>query len=257
MDCQNWKQSIRTFDSRRDIIVPGDSQTTIQFCVEHFLLVAQEAIQDHGYFSVALSGGSTPKAIYQGLADPVHRSRIDWKKVLIFWSDERSAPPYDPDSNYRMAMEAAFEHLPIPPQNIHRMQAEGDIEEGALAYDELIKATFKDPRFDLMMLGLGEDGHTASLFPRTHGLHTMGRLAIANHIPQKSTWRMTLTFECINAARTIALYVIGQSKAQILKQVLTSPLEIDNLPAQNVGTLENKALIIADQNAVSNLIFGT
>jgi 6-phosphogluconolactonase len=246
MNGKNWKHSIKAFDGRRDLVVPGDYQTTLQYCVEHFLVVAQEAIEDHGYFAVALSGGSTPKAIYQGLADPVHRSKIDWKKVLVFWSDERNVPPYDPESNYRMAMDAAFSHLPLPTQNIHRMQAEGDIEEGALAYDKLIRATLKDLSFDLVMLGLGEDGHTASLFPRTHGLHATERVAIANSIPQKDTWRMTLTFDCINAARNIVVYVLGKSKAKILKTVLTSPYQPDDLPVQYVGTPEHKALIIAD-----------
>lgn len=249
MDSNNWKDSIQAFDNRRDLMIPGDTQTTLQFCVEHFLLTAEDAIENRGSFTVALSGGSTPKAIYQGLADPVHRTRIDWKKVQIFWSDERNVPPYDPESNYRMAMEAAFSHLPIPTQNIHRMQAEGDIEEGALAYDKLIKAILKESSFDLMMLGIGEDGHTASLFPHTHGLHAVDRLAIANHVPQKNTWRMSLTFDCINSSHNIVLYAIGKGKKDILKEVLTGPYRPDDLPAQRVGTAENKTLIIADSSA--------
>lgn len=257
MNTFDWKQNLQAFDSRRDLIVPGDAQTTIQFCIHQFLKIAQNSIQKHGSFSVALSGGSTPKAIYQGLADPIHRALIDWSKVHLYWSDERSVPPYDPESNYRMAMDAAFGHLPIPPQNIHRMQAEGDIDEGALAYDKLIRAMLKPPKLDLMMLGIGEDGHTASLFPKTHGLHTHDRLAIANHIPQKNTWRMTLTYDCINAAHHIVVYAIGKNKQEILKDVLSEPYRPDDLPAQKIGTPANKALIIADREAAALLINGT
>lgn len=254
MDGKNWRQSIKSFDNRRDLMIPGDHEKTLQFCVDHFIVIGQESIEDHGYFAVALSGGSTPKAIYQGLADPVHRTKIDWKHVLLFWSDERSVPPYDPESNYRMAMDAAFSHLPVPPQNIHRMQAEGDIEKGAMAYEKLIQAELKDNPFDLMMLGMGEDGHTASLFPRTHGLHTLDRLAIANYVPQKDTWRMTLTFDCINASRNIAIYVLGKSKAPMVKKVLTSPYQPDDLPVQRVGTPDHKATWILDEEAASQVV---
>jgi 6-phosphogluconolactonase len=255
MSFENSKQTIKAYDSRRDLVVPGDHQATLLFCIDHFLAIAQESIDDHGYFAVALSGGATPKAIYQGLADPIHRLKIDWSKIFLFWSDERNVPPYDPESNYRMAMDAAFSHLPVPAQNIHRMQAEGDIEEGALAYDNLIKVCLKDQPFDLVMLGMGEDGHTASLFPRTHGLHTIERKVIANCIPQKNTWRMTLTFDCINAARHIVLYVIGKNKANILSHVLTKAEQPDEWPVQKIGTLEHKLLIIADKEAVGELSF--
>jgi 6-phosphogluconolactonase len=253
MNSKNWRQSIQAFDTRRDLIVPGDHQSTLQFCTDHFLMIGHEAIEDHGYFAVALSGGSTPKAIYQSLADPLHRTKLDWGRVWLFWSDERSVPPYDPESNYYMAINAGFGNLPIPPQNIHRMQAEGDIEQGALAYEKLIRSKLPDTRFDLVMLGMGEDGHTASLFPKTHGLHAEERLVIANYIPQKSTWRMTLTFECINAGRDIAIYVMGKSKREMVKHIFTGPYEPDELPIQRVGTPEHKALWILDQEAFTNI----
>ena len=217
------KEKILAFDDRRDIALPGDEGATLDFCVEHFLDVAERSLSERGRFAVVLSGGSTPKAIYQRLTDPLHRKRVDWQKIYLFWSDERCVPPYHPDSNYRMAMDAGLDKMGIPPQHIFRMQAEGDVEEGALAYEEQIRHTLPDLSFDLMMLGMGDDGHTASLFPRTHGLHAPGRIAIANYIPQKETWRMTLTFECINAARHTVLYVLGPGKAQMVNKVLTGP----------------------------------
>jgi 6-phosphogluconolactonase len=254
MDEKNLRNLIKPLDDRRDLAVPGDYQTTLQFCVEHFLFTAQKAIASHGRFAVALSGGSTPKAIYQKLLDPIYQKKIDWTQVLLFWSDERNVSPDSPESNYRLAMEAAFKYLPIRPENIHRMKAEADIVENALAYQNLIHSVLKGSPFDLVMLGMGEDGHTASLFPHTEGLHAQDRLVIANYIPEKNTWRMTLTFECINASNAISLYVLGKSKAAMLKHLLTAPYQPEALPAQRVGSAQNKALWIADQEAFSIII---
>lgn len=239
------REKVFAFDDRRDIAVPGDEKATLEFSVEHFLSIGKQAIAERGRFAVALSGGSTPKAIYQRLAS----KEFDWQNIYLFWSDERCVPPYHPDSNYHMAMEAGFSKVGIPPQHIFRMQAEGDVEEGALHYEEQIRRSLPDLRFDLVMLGVGEDGHTASLFPKTHGLHAPERLAIANYVPQKQVWRMTLTYECINAARHIVFYAIGASKASIVKTVLTEPFDPDLLPAQKVGTPEHKALWIFDEAA--------
>lgn len=238
---------IEAFDQRRDLVLPGNKEETLTFCTEHWLYLARKSIQEHGYFAVALSGGGTPKAIFERLKK--QSAALDWTKVLLFWSDERAVPPSDAESNYHMAMESGFEALPIPPQHIFRMPAEGNIEEGARYYENLIVKQLPDQQFDLVMLGMGEDGHVASLFPQTHGLHVEERAVIANYIPQKSCWRMTLTFSCINAARNIAVYVLGESKAEMLARVLSEPYEPDLLPAQRVGTATNKALWIADSAA--------
>lgn len=239
-----WTQQIKSFDQRRNIALPGNREETLTFCTQHWIGLAEAAIQDHDYFAVALSGGSTPKAIFERLKSQT--TTIDWTKVLLFWSDERAVPPSDHESNYHMAMESGFEALHLPPQHIFRMPAEGNIEEGAHYYENLIRTQLPDQLFDLVMLGMGEDGHVASLFPQTHGLHTENRLVIANYIPQKSCWRMTLTFSCINAGREIAIYVLGAGKAQMFARVLAEPYEPDLLPAQRVGTVTNKALWIAD-----------
>lgn len=249
----NKKDHLIFFDDRRDLLCPGDRQETLHFSIEHFLTIAQESILLKDSFSVALSGGSTPKAIYEGLSSSTYKDRIDWKKVQFYWSDERCVPPYHPDSNYHMAMEFGLNKLHIPAENIHRMQAEGDVEEGALSYEQLITTKIPSESFDLIMLGMGNDGHTASLFPKTHGLKAMNRLVIANFVPQLDVWRMSMTFDCINAARHIAIYVIGKDKAQTVKKIFTTPYDPDVFPIQKVGTPEHKALWILDKDAAGQL----
>lgn len=242
--------NVKTLDERRNIVVPGDEDATLVYSVEHFIADANKAIQDHGAFFVALSGGSTPKAIYEALAEPIYSKRIDWKHVHLFWSDERCVPPYDPSSNYRMAMDAGFSKIHIPPENIHRIQAEVDPEEAADAYEKLILKIVPNKTFDLVMLGMGDDGHTASLFPKTHGLHTQERLVIANFVPQKDVWRITFTFDLINHAKSTVIYVLGKNKAEMLNTVINGPFMPDDLPIQRVGTPEHKALFIVDINAL-------
>jgi len=231
-----------------ELLVPGNYDATLHFCVEHFIASCREAIQDHGQFFVALSGGSTPKALYEILCQPDYSSEIEWDKVHLFWSDERSVPPTSSDSNYHMALKAGFEKMLLLPDHIHRMVAETEIEKNALAYEEQILKTLEGQSFDLVMLGMGEDGHTASLFPETAGIKVKGRSVIANYIPQKETWRMTLTFDCINDAAQTVFYVLGKSKAEMLARVFTTD---PTLPCQLVGTPDHPALWIADEAAAS------
>jgi 6-phosphogluconolactonase len=243
---------IKFFDDRRDIVIPGNHEETLKFAAAHFVSQSNEAVKAHGNFFVALSGGSTPKKIYEKVCAPPLQKEMPWNKINLFWSDERSVPSSHPDSNFHMAMEAGFAKMSIPPENIHRMEAEGDIEAGALAYEELLKEKKASP-LDLVLLGMGDDGHTASLFPKTHGLHTQTRLCIANFIPQKDTWRLTLTFECINEAKLSVIYVLGAGKTEMVKKVLTGPYNPDVLPIQRIGTREHKALWILDEEAGSLL----
>ena len=152
------------FDERRHIALPGDHDATLAFAVANWLDIADASIADHDFFAVALSGGSTPKKIFQYLAQMPER--LDWSKVYLFWGDERSVPPNDPDSNYRMAIEeSGLGKLPIPKNHIFRMKAEEDIEANARAYEQIIREKLGPHPFDLIMLGMGDDGHTASLFP--------------------------------------------------------------------------------------------
>ena len=244
---------ITDIDNRRALALPGNASETLKFCVDSFLNYANEAIKDHGYFAVALSGGSTPKAIFQALALPENASKADWSRFLVFWSDERSVPPENSESNYHMAMESGWKALPVPEDRIFRMVAESDIEKHAAEYEQLILTKIPQKRFDLVMLGMGDDGHTASLFPHTHGLHVDNKLVIANNVPQKNTWRMSLSFKCINAARHVVIYVMGSGKEDVLKKVLLGTPQPDLYPAQRVGTRENKALWIADDKAAQQL----
>ena len=244
---------ITPWDERRDLLVPGDASTTLEVCVRHFIACARQAIAEKGTFYVALAGGSTPKAIYEKLSILPYKDQVDWSKVFLFWGDERSVAPDSPESNYKMAMESGFKTLPIPPSQIHRMKAEEAIEENALAYDQILRTILNNGLLDLVILGMGEDGHTASLFPQTEALKARDRLAVANFIPQKSTWRMTLTYEAINNAQNIVIYVLGANKKHTLHEVLQSKPQFDRYPIQKIGTKEHKALWIVDEAAASGL----
>lgn len=242
------------FDERRNLLIPGDQIATLQLCLTHFISVCQASIREHGQFFVALAGGSTPKALYQHLCSPPYAEKIDWGKVWLFWGDERSVPPDHAESNYKMAMDAGFAKMPIPPNQILRMEGEKDIEENAKKYEANLRKILSGRPLDLVILGMGEDGHTASLFPQTAGLKENKRLVIANYVPQKNTWRMTLTFLAINSAKNIAIYVMGAEKKHTLAKVFQSKDQFELYPIQNVGTKENKALWILDEAAASELI---
>ncbi len=236
----------------KKFILPGNTAATLRYAAEHFVTICRAAIQNHGFFTVALSGGSTPKALYEILCKPPYSLEIEWDKVHLFWSDERAVPPTHPESNYGMSMKAGFENMLIPPHHIHRMIAEDQIELNAKKYEEELRYIINGRTLDLVMLGMGEDGHTASLFPETKGLQAKNVYVIANYVPQKKAWRMTLTFEAINDAAHAVFYVMGASKAHMLSHVFTSP---SHLPCQKVGTEDHPSLWIVDEAAAQKLIF--
>lgn len=238
--------------ARQEIIIPGNLEETIQFSVNQFLEIGNKAIQDRGAFYVALSGGSTPHAIFHELSESNHRSTLDWSKVTCFWSDERSAPPTTTENNYYSAMQAGLGKLSLKKENIFRMVAEKEIEKNALAYENLIREKVPSLQFDLLMLGMGEDGHTASLFPFTQGLHAKDRLVIANHVSQLNTWRMSMTYECIHLARTICIYALGEKKAKMVATVLQGPYDPEKYPVQKIGTAEHKAFWILDKDSAKD-----
>lgn len=254
MTIDHWRKGLRSFDERRDVIIPGNGPETIEFCTNQFIQVGQAAIKDRGFFAVALSGGSTPNAIFKQLSHPDYAKQLDWSKVLCFWSDERSVAPHHPENNFGMAMQTGLAQLPIPQEHIFRMPAEEDIEEGARQYEKTIRKHLPSESFDLMMLGVGEDGHTASLFPFTHGLQAKDRLVIANYVPQKHTWRMTVTYECIEHAKITCIYALGKNKASIVAKVLTGSYDPAQWPVQAVGQSNHKAIWVLDQEAAQQLL---
>lgn len=238
----------RPFDDRRELAIGSTAEETIAYAVQHWIDRAAHAIKAHGRFAVALSGGSTPNEIYRLLSQKPHA--LDWSKVLLFWSDERAVPPTHKDSNFHAAMQNGLALLPISSHHIFRMQAEKTpLDAAAADYETLIKKHLGPHLFDLVMLGVGEDGHTASLFPDTAALAIEDRLVAANFVPQKNSWRMTLTYPCIRQSRAIAFYAIGASKEAIIPEVLRT----DDYPASRLGEPGQKALWILDAAAAKSL----
>jgi 6-phosphogluconolactonase len=209
---------------------------------------------------IALSGGSTPKAAFEMLADPNQpwRSRMQWENLDLYWVDERAVPPDDADSNYRMTCEALLDHVPLRPEQIHRIESELEPELAAAHYESELRDNFRlegaeIPRFDLIALGMGADGHTASLFPRTEALTEMSRLVTANHVPQKDTWRITLTWPVINHANSVFFLIAGADKAEVLKEVLTGPRDLERLPSQLIWPASGILTLILDKEAAALL----
>jgi 6-phosphogluconolactonase len=211
---------------------------------------AAEAIAARGRFTIALSGGSTPKPVYQRLTF----ATLDWSRVEIFFGDERCVPPDDPQSNFRMAREALIDRVPIPPENVHRMQGEDPPDAAAAAYTgELTRSLGSDPRIDLVLLGLGDNGHTASLFPGLAVVTETVRPVMAAYVEVVGMWRLTLTPPMINAARKVVFLVSGAGKAEVLHRVLQGPREPIVLPAQTVRPTKQPALWMIDAPAAAKL----
>lgn len=244
---------IKSLDSRRELALPGNYEETLTYCVEYFIQSANEAIKKKDFFTVALSGGSTPKAILKLLLTPEYKSRVDWQKVYFFFGDERSVAPDSPDSNYKMAMDTALTSLNIPQDHIFRMVAEEDGEKNAEHYAILISEKVPEGCFDLITLGMGDDGHTASLFPHTQALSVEDRWVTLNPVPQKNTTRMTLTYPIINRAHHICFFVLGSAKALVLPKVLQGEYQPLVYPSQKIGTETSKALWILDQDAATQV----
>ncbi len=205
---------------------------------DRFVASARDAIEQRGIFRVALSGGGTPKRVYPLLLDPARVGDVDWSRVEFFWGDERAVPPDHPESNFGVAYGMLISQLPgVRPDRIHRMPAEAaDIEAAALSYESELRLAFDargddPPAFDLVWLGMGPDGHTASLFPGSSALDERERWVVANWAPAQEAWRMTLTFGVLNAGRDVLFVVTGADKADALREVRSGGSE---LPAARV-----------------------
>ncbi|HEU5013382.1 MAG TPA: 6-phosphogluconolactonase [Roseiflexaceae bacterium] len=231
-------------DSQVTVVRPP--QTLADVATQRFVALAKSEITARGRFSVALSGGSTPRAMFKLLASPEYRDAIAWDKVFVFWGDERCVPPDDEESNYRMARETLLDHVPLPAANIFPVPTVGSTPEAAAhAYAETITAFFgsETPRFGLVLLGMGPDGHTASLFPgQPEPRAPRDALVIAVHdSPKPPPDRISFTYRLINAANYVLFLVGGADKAATVRQVLEGPRRRADLPSQGVqpeGTLE-------------------
>ena len=241
-------------------VVEPDPAALAWRAAEHFVELSEEAVAARGRVRIAISGGSTPKATFALLSDPAHSfvNRMPWSQLELFWVDERAVPPDHPDSNYRMTREALLDRVPIRPEQIHRMHGELAPEAAAAEYEFDLRRTFRlegaeAPRFDIVSLGMGDDGHTASIFPHTDAVHEMGRLVYANHVAQNDTWRITLTWPVINHAREVFFLIAGADKAQPLKEVLTGPKDVERLPSQLIWPASGILTLILDKAAAAEL----
>ncbi len=220
---------------------------------ELFVELANDAMTERGVFHVALSGGSTPRAIHLWMAQ--HAYDLNWSKVQLWFGDERCVPPDHEDSNYKMARDTLLDALDIPPHNIHPMRGEFTPTQAAEVYESDLRGAFPDdlPRFDLVFLGLGEDGHTASLFPHTDALLENERWVVANHVPQLGVWRITLTAPVLNQARVVAFLVTGEKKAEALNTVLNGEYHPDDTPAQMIHPTAGREVWLVDEQAAQKL----
>lgn len=240
---------------RRVVVLDTPDNVAYQGADE-FEVRARAAIADHGRFAVALSGGSTPRAMFELLASPEFAEDIDWDHVHVFWGDERCAPPDDARSNYAQALAALLAPIAIPEANIHRMRAELDPHDAAVDYGEQLAAFFGSViAFDLIYLGLGPDGHTASLFPSTPALGVTDEPCTAVHVPANpvASWRLTLTYPVLNAARCDMFLVEGKDKADVLARVLEGPRDVLHLPAQGVDPAHGTLVWLVDKAAAGTL----
>ena len=219
----------------------------------HVVTCAAEAISATGRFTLALSGGSTPRAAYQLLATEAFARQVEWGRVQVLWGDERCVPPDDPRSNYRMSKEALLDRVPIPPPQIHRIRGEDDPEQAAEEYERTLRSLLTKGTVDLVLLGLGDDGHTASLFPGQPAVHETARWVVAVPAPDATMWRITLTPPVLNAARNVTFVVSGANKAARLQQVLQGPFAPDTLPAQAVRPAQGRLTWMLDQAAAGRL----
>ncbi|HVX15058.1 MAG TPA: 6-phosphogluconolactonase [Pirellulales bacterium] len=243
------------------IQVVADRDALCRAAADLFLSLSQAAVQQRGRFTVALSGGSTPRDFYALLANPdaPYRGQLAWDKLFFFWGDERHVPPDHADSNYRMANEALLSKAPVPEGNIHRIQAEmPDAEMAAHAYQENLQSFFQlsgdcPPCFDLALMGLGPDGHTASLFPQTAALHERDRWVAANWVQKLHTHRITLTVPVLTRAAEILFLVAGADKATALRDVFHGPYHPDQWPAQVFRNSAGHVAWLIDQLAARQL----
>lgn len=240
-----------------EIAVAADPEDLVEAALHELRAAIFDAVERRRRCALALSGGSTPLALYARLAEPPApgEDELPWESIHFFWGDERCVPPDSSDSNYGNARRALLERIPIPPANVHRLRGEDDPARAATAYEEELRAWFGAapaalPRFDAVLLGIGLDGHTASLFPGGGALAATARLCVADRVAPLDAWRLTLTLPVLNAARRVVFLAAGAGKAAIVARVL-GPLETPPLPAQLVRPVDGRLLFLLDAAAAT------
>jgi 6-phosphogluconolactonase len=243
-----------------DVQILADPAALCRVAAERFVSAAKSAVAANGRFTVVLSGGSTPKTLYSLLANDVElRAQVPWQLTYFFFGDERNVAPVDPDSNYRMAYEALLSKAPVDASHVFRMKGElQDTEEAATDYERVLREFFRPaegelPRFDLVFLGMGPDGHTASLFPMSGALNEQQKLVKSNWVEKLHTYRITLTAPVLNAAAQVIFLVQGPDKAQSLKAVLQGAYQPQSLPSQLIRPSKGSLLWLVDSAAAALL----
>jgi 6-phosphogluconolactonase len=245
-----------SMSSAPDIRIFEDPTTLFRGAAEEFVSQANAAVQSSGRFTVALSGGSTPRSLYSLLAT---RPSLPWDKIYFFFGDERHVPPDDPESNYRMVRESLLSKTPVPAENVFRVPAENpDASRAAEAYEQTLRKFFSPPpgqfpRFDLVLLGMGPDGHTASLFPGIPALKEKSRWVVADWVEKFKTDRITLTLPVLNNAAVVMFLVSGQDKASVLKEVLKGKQPGEFFPSKLIKPSHGDLIWMVDQAAAAQL----
>lgn len=246
-------------NASRELLVASDLAALARAAAERFASLAETAVVRANRFTVGLAGGSTPRRLYCMLAAEPYRSRIPWSQTQVFWGDERCVPPDHVESNYRMAAETLLQHVPIPVEHIHRMRGEDpDPDRAATGYEQLLRTTFQVqagalPRFDLILLGLGADGHVASLMPDSPALRETARLVLAPYVERLRGYRLTLTLPVLNGASVILFLVSGQEKAAALCSTLGAGEPDVRLPAHEVRPRDGRVIWFVDRAAAQLL----
>ncbi|HET7209773.1 MAG TPA: 6-phosphogluconolactonase [Terriglobales bacterium] len=240
-----------------DIRIFAETDALFRAAAEQFSTLTKDAVKAKDSFSVALSGGSTPKGLYTLLAES-YRDSIHWDKIYFFWGDERPVPPDSPESNYRMAYETLLSKVPVPSGNIFRIHSEKDPQQAAITYEQTLSTAFRlpdlfPPRFDLILLGLGSDGHTASLFPHTRALKEDKRFVVANRVEKLDTCRITLTLPVLNNAAHVIFLAAGKDKTDVLASVLDASSPAEQFPAKLVRPRNGSLTWMVDSAAAAKL----
>jgi 6-phosphogluconolactonase len=234
-----------------EVIKLADAEAVAQEAARRWVDIAQSSVTERGIFNVALSGGNTPMLLYSLMASEPWVSQAPWSQTAVFWGDERRVSPSHADSNYRMARELLLDHVPVPSQQVFRMPSEGLASGDASAYEQSIRQHFRLgprdwPRFDLMLLGMGADGHIASIFPGTRAISDRSSMVLVYEVPKLHEERITLTLPVINQARNALLLVAGEDKAGVVQAVIEGTQRSSTYPAQAVELADGKAVWLLD-----------